>query len=77
MLESVFQYYGVDIIAMLLTFAGIYLIGNKTRYGFLVAVVGNILWVTLGTLTSSIALIITNVVLILLYLRAYKKWSEQ
>ena len=46
-----FQYLGLDWLAMLLTFSAIYLLGNKTRYGFLVMMVGNALdhhW-TVGT----------------------------
>ena len=35
------NYLGIDWLAMLLTFSGIYLLGNKQRNGFIAMMLGN------------------------------------
>ena len=70
------KFYGIDILAMLITFTGIYLIGNKKRYGFVIALIGNIIWVALGVWVQSIGLLFANLVIIVLYLRNYIKWKR-
>lgn len=70
------RYYGVDIIAMCFTFVGLYLIGNKKRFGFVIAAIGNSLWITLGTFIQSYGIIIANAVIIALYTRGFLKWKK-
>jgi len=36
------QYLGLDWLAMCLTFAAIYLLGNRSRMGFVVMMIGNL-----------------------------------
>lgn len=43
-----FQHYGVDWIAMVLTFFAIYSLGNKQRYGFCIMMAGNACWIVLA-----------------------------
>lgn len=43
MFEIMSQYYGIDLLATAITFAGIYYLGNKKRYGFVMTFIGNIL----------------------------------
>ena len=69
------KFYGIDILAMFLTFSGIYLIGNKKKFGFLVALLGNVIWVSLGFWVQSFGLIFANFVIVLLYLRNYIRWK--
>ena len=69
-------YYGVDWLAMLLTLIAIYLIGNKAKSGFVLMIVGNLCWVGLGFLSSSIAMIFANVIFAAMNVRAILKWSE-
>ena len=76
-LDILSKYYGVDIAAMLFTVIGLYIIGNKKRDGFLVASIGNILWVILGFLSQSTGLIIANVIIIAIYIRGYIKWRNE
>jgi hypothetical protein len=45
---SMSHYDGVDWIAMCLTFSAIYLLGNKSRIGFVVMMLGNLLWCIIG-----------------------------
>ena len=42
------HYLGLDWLAMALTFTVIYLLGNKSRIGFAVMMVGNLCWAAIG-----------------------------
>lgn len=75
-LETIAKYYGIDLLAMTLTFAGLYFIGNKKRLGFIIASCGNTLWVTLGVIVQSYGLIFANIAIIFLYIRGYIKWKK-
>lgn len=75
-MELVTQYYGIDYVAMGLTFATIYLIGNKKRYGFLYGLAGNAFWILYAVLAVAPAIFLVNLVLGILYLRGYFKWRE-
>ncbi|GFZ83330.1 hypothetical protein GCM10011403_28670 [Pseudohongiella nitratireducens] len=70
------EYYGVDWVAMVLTLTAIYLLGNKSRYGFITMMGGNSCWVALGILTGSLGLIAANVVFLFMNLRGYLKWGQ-
>lgn len=71
-----FQYYGIDWVAMVLTFLAIWHIGNKNKIGFILMMCGNTSWVAVGYLTGSIAMIIANVIFFSMNLRAITKWSK-
>ena len=47
------QYLGLDWLAMCLTFAAIYLLGNRSRMGFVVMMIGNLCWSTIGIWAGS------------------------
>ena len=70
------RYFGIDWVAMLFTFAAIYLLGNKSRGGFSLMMVGNSCWVVVGVLTGSVAMVIANLVFFLMNVRAWLKWAE-
>lgn len=70
------QYYGIDWLAMLLTFFAIWQIGNQNRIGFVLMMSGNSAWVAVGYLTDSLAMIVANVVFFAMNLRAIIKWSD-
>jgi hypothetical protein len=42
------RYFGLDWLAMFLTFIAIYLLGNKNKSGFLVMMAGNLCWAAIG-----------------------------
>jgi len=69
------KYYGVDWVAMAFTFLAIYLLGNKSRYGFVLMIFGNACWVVIGALTGSIAMVIANCAFLIMNARAWFKWS--
>lgn len=71
-----FQYYGIDWLATVLTFLAIWLIGDRNKKGFYIMIAGNGCWVVLGILTQSIALIVANLLFIALNIRAIVNWSK-
>lgn len=68
-----FQFYGVDWIAMVLTFLAIWQIGNKNKIGFILMICGNSSWVVVGYLTGSLAMVIANIIFLLMNIRAIIK----
>lgn len=77
MMTDVFQYYGVDWIAMLFTLVAIYQLGNKQRSGFVLMIIGNSFWIGLGVFTASLALIVANSIFALMNVRGLWKWSQE
>ena len=69
-------FYGIDWLAMLLTFIAIWLIGNKSRMGFVVMIAGNLCWIVVGILSGSSAMWIANLVFVVMNVRAILKWRE-
>jgi len=76
MFEIISKYYGIDLLAMTITFIGIYILGNKNRYGFLIAISANIIWIIFGVLAETLGVIFANIALSILYLRGYIKWGK-
>ena len=75
-LESVFKYFGMDWIAMVLTFIAIYLLGNRSKFGFITMMAGNTCWVAVGFLTSSIAMVLANCVFLAMNARGWAQWQK-
>lgn len=71
------NYYGIDILAMALTFIGLILIGNKNKFGFIFALLGNSIWIVLGFWIGSFGLLFANLVLIIIYIRNFIKWNKR
>jgi len=69
------HYDGVDWIAMCLTFSAIYLLGNKSRIGFVVMMLGNLLWCIIGLRAQSYAMIIANLGFLSMNVRGFIKWA--
>lgn len=69
------QYFGIDWIAMGLTFSAIYLLGNKSRHGFLIMMLGNLCWSAIGLWAHSYAMIIANLGFFSMNVRGYLKWA--
>ena len=73
---DIFQYYGLDWLAMALTLSAIWLIGNKDKSGFFVHIIGNICWITMGFMAGSLATMLANAAFILVNARALVLWSR-
>ena len=69
------QYFGLDWLAMCLTFTAIYLLGNKSRSGFIVMMLGNLCWSTIGLWAGSYAMMIANIGFFALNVRGFVRWS--
>jgi hypothetical protein len=74
-LQLALLYYGIDWIAMGFTFIAIYLLGNRSRKGFVTMMCGNTCWVIVGVLSSSVAMVIANAVFLAMNARGWIKWS--
>ena len=70
------SYYGVDWLAMGLTFTAIYLIGNKSRAGFLLMMAGNACWAAIGLWADSYAMILANLGFLSMNVRGFIKWGS-
>jgi hypothetical protein len=73
----IFQYYGIDWLAMILTFLAIWLIGDRNKAGFFIMIGGNSCWVIVGIYTHSLALIVANLLFVCLNIRAVINWSKK
>lgn len=69
------QYFGIDWLAMCLTFGAIYLLGNKSRVGFIVMMTGNLCWSVIGLWAGSYAMVIANLGFFSMNVRGYVKWA--
>ncbi len=69
------KYFGIDWLAMSLTFSAIYLLGSKHRSGFIVMMVGNLCWSAICIWAHSIAMVIANVGFLSMNIRGFLKWS--
>lgn len=70
------NYYGIDWLATVCGLAGVFLLGNKNKYGFLVFMIASASWVTFGFLTGSIAVILGSSTFFFMHLRGWLKWRR-
>ena len=71
-----FQYYGVDWAVTVTVFAGIFLLGDKKRAGFLIGMLSATLAFIFSFQIGSIANGVTAFILFSLYFRGYWKWRK-
>ena len=69
-------YSGVDWFAMAVTLIAIYFIGNHSKSGFYLMIIGNLAWITLGFLSHSLAMVIANLLFAVMNMRAIYLWSK-
>ena len=70
------QYFGVDWLAMCLTFLAIYLLGSKSRFGFVVMMLGNLCWAAIGIWAHSEAMLLANIGFLVMNVRGFTRWSS-
>ena len=74
-MSSLYQYYFVDWIGMILSLVSVYMLGNKQRLGFLLFAFSNLIFIFLGlTWMESIGMAVGNVVFMILNIRGYVSW---
>ena len=71
------QYFGIDWLATVCGLTGVYLIGSKNRYGFLVMMMASLSWMTVGFLIDSLALIAGRAVFFGLHVRGWINWRKR
>jgi hypothetical protein len=62
---------------MALTFGAIYLLGNRSRNGFLVMMIGNLCWASIGLWVQSYGMLLANIGFFSLNIRGYLKWAPE
>ena len=70
------DFYGIDWLATIAGLTGVYLIGSKNRYGFLVMMLASLSWMTVGFLIGSLALILGSTVFFGLHVRGWINWRR-
>ena len=73
---SLFQFYGIDWVATACGLAGVFLLGNKNRWGFLIFMVASASWVTFGYITGSYAVILGSSTFFFMHLRGWVRWRR-
>ncbi len=71
------QYFGIDWIATVAGLTGVYLIGSKNKYGFLIMMIASLSWLTVGFMINSLALILGSAVFFSLHVRGWIKWKRE
>ena len=77
MLDALFNYYGVDWLAMALTFVSIYQLGRKNRSGFIYGLGANAAWFTFGIMAGSVANPVANIIFAGLNIKGFSAWSKE
>jgi nicotinamide mononucleotide transporter len=72
----VLRYHGLDGLAMALTFSAIWLLGNRSRHGFVVMSAGNLCWTTIGVLAGSPAMVVANLGFLAMNVRGFLRWTR-
>lgn len=71
------QFYGIDWMATVCGLLGVYLLGNKNKFGFVLFMIASMSWITFGVLTGSIAVIIGSAIFLMMHLRGLLKWNKE
>lgn len=71
------QLYGIDWLATVCGLTGVYLLGSRKRYGFIVMMAASSSWFTVGVLIGSLPLMLGSVVFFGLHVRGWFAWRKQ
>ncbi len=71
------HFYGIDWVATVAGLTGVYLIGNKNKFGFLIMMIASLSWMTVGFMVQSLALILGSGVFFSLHVRGWIKWRRE
>ncbi len=71
------QFYGIDWIATICGLAGVYLIGSRNRFGFLVMMGASASWFSVGVIINSLPLMLGSIVFFCLHVRGWINWRKQ
>lgn len=71
------QFYGIDWLAVACNLTGIYLLGNRSKYGFASLMAGAFCWIIVGFMVSSFPLIGGNLISFALQIRGLLNWRKE
>lgn len=71
------QFYGIDWVATIAGLTGVYLIGSKNRFGFLIMMMASTSWFTVGVIIGSLPLMLGSIVFFCLHMRGWINWRKQ
>jgi len=74
---NLLQFYGIDWLATVCGLTGVFLLGNKNKWGFLIFMVASASWVTFGFLTGSYAVILGSTTFFVMHFRGWLKWRRE
>jgi nicotinamide riboside transporter PnuC len=67
----------IDYVAGGLELTGLFALGNKKRYGFLLSLVGNAGWIYVAFATKLYGLLLVVIPAMILNIRNYRKWQRE
>lgn len=71
------QFYGVDWLATICGLLGVYLLGNKNKFGFALFMTASLSWITFGIMTGSVAVILGSSIFFVMHLRGFWRWTKE
>lgn len=70
------QFYGIDWLATICGLTGVYLLGNKSKVGFVMFMMASLSWSAFGVITGSIAMTIGSLIFFSMHLRGFLSWRR-
>lgn len=70
------QFYGIDWLATLCGVSGVYLLGNKSKFGFILFMIASTSWAVFGLMTGSIAMTLGSMIFFTMHLRGFLAWRR-
>ena len=70
------QFYGIDWLATVCGLTGVYLLGNKSKIGFVMFMMASLSWSIFGIMTGSIAMTIGSLIFFSMHLRGFIQWRR-
>ncbi len=70
------QFYGIDWLATVCGVTGVYLLGNKSKVGFILFMIASTSWAIFGLMTGSIAMTLGSTIFFTMHLRGFLAWRR-
>lgn len=67
----------LDYIAAAFALLGVYIIGNKSKYGFLICMISGLIWCFVAYHTKVYGLYLEVIPMFILNIRNFKKWRKE
>ena len=75
--DDIMQFYGIDWLATICGLTGVYLIGSRNRFGFLVMMMASLSWLVVGIVIGSLPLMLGSCEFFCLHARGWRNWRRQ